>query len=193
LPLALFYAGYRVDDKLEMFLPVLMVAAIFVGAGIAAINRRLKSPAAAGWIAPAITGLLLLTMIVINYPQADRSHDRTDRERAEAVLDAVEPGALIAAEWSTATPLKYLQIVEGQRPDVEIFDWGLFGLGRLAYYRGRNLPADAAQRFWVRDMADILTEAMQERPVYAADEYEVFEEYFTLTPESGIYRVEPRP
>ncbi|MBN1120289.1 MAG: DUF2723 domain-containing protein [Anaerolineae bacterium] len=192
LPLALFYAGYRVDDKLEMFLPVLLVAAIFTGAGIRAITGWLKSPAT-NRLVPAITSLLLMAMVIVNTPQVDRSDDRADRERAEAVLDTVELGALIATEWSTATPLKYLQIIEGQRPDVEIFDWGLFGLGRLAYYRERNLPADAARRFWVRDMADMLNEAMQERPVYAVDEYEVFEEYFTLIPESDVYRVEPRP
>ncbi len=193
LPMALFYAGYRVDDKIEMFLPVLMIAAIFIGGSIKATCNWLKSPTA-GWIAPAAVGLLLIGLAAVNYPQVDRSHDRADRERAEVVLDDAEPGALIAAEWSTATPLKYLQIVEGQRPDVEIFDWGLFGLGRLAYYRERNLPADAAQRFWVRDAADILEQAQQEgRPVYAVDEYEVFEEYFIMTPESGIYRVGQHP
>ena len=83
--------------------------------------------------------------------QVDKSQDSQARDEAVAILDNVEAEAFIVAEWSAATPLKYMLIVEGRRPDVQVFDWGLYGIGRLAYYRDNRLPRAAARRFIARD------------------------------------------
>jgi hypothetical protein len=47
-------------------------------------------------------------------------HDRSARVYAEAVLLDAPPGAHILSNWHWYTPLRYLQLVEGQRPDVEV-------------------------------------------------------------------------
>jgi len=48
------------------------------------------------------------------------AHDSSTRDYAEAVLGGAPPGAMILSSWNWATPMWYLQQVEGQRPDVAV-------------------------------------------------------------------------
>jgi hypothetical protein len=48
------------------------------------------------------------------------ARDRSTRAATESILAHAPPEALILADWHWATPLWYLQWVEGQRPDVEV-------------------------------------------------------------------------
>ncbi|MBC7228216.1 MAG: DUF2723 domain-containing protein [Thermoflexales bacterium] len=46
--------------------------------------------------------------------------DRSTRQTVGPLLEAAPPGAVILADWHWATPLWYLQQVEGRRPDVTV-------------------------------------------------------------------------
>lgn len=190
LPLAIFYAGYRVPDKTEMFLPLLMVWSVCIAAGIVLLITLWRG-AATRYGLYAGAGLWVAVLIVMNYSQVDKSRDWQAHDQAAAILDEVEPEAFVVADWAAATPLKYLQIVEGRRPDVQVFDYGLYGIGRLAYYRENRMPGPASQRFVERDVADVIIAAQASRPVYSAADYSILEDFFDLAPASGIYRVEP--
>ncbi|MCP4518829.1 MAG: hypothetical protein GY824_26835, partial [Delftia sp.] len=48
------------------------------------------------------------------------SDERSTRAAAESILEQAPRDALVLADWHWATPLWYLQWVEGQRPDVEV-------------------------------------------------------------------------
>jgi hypothetical protein len=48
------------------------------------------------------------------------ARDASTRTYAETVLASAPSGAVILAAWHRATPLWYLQVVEGRRPDVEV-------------------------------------------------------------------------
>jgi hypothetical protein len=48
----------------------------------------------------------------------DLSDDWSARQRGEAILETIEPNALIFGWWDTAPVIQYLQLVEGERLDV---------------------------------------------------------------------------
>jgi hypothetical protein len=67
--------------------------------------------------------------------QVDRTHDRFAEGWTDAVLEAVEPNAVIVSWWSYSTPLWYAQVVDDRRPDVCVIDDRTrldFGLGELS-------------------------------------------------------------
>jgi hypothetical protein len=55
---------------------------------------------------------------VWTWPYADLSHDYSARQLGESILNTVEPGTLLLGDWTTIPVVQYLQIIEGQRPDV---------------------------------------------------------------------------
>jgi hypothetical protein len=136
---AAFYINYRVDDKATMFLPTYLIWALWLGvgfqqlldwlAGAARAAARGAEPAAARAAArPAPRGLLVvarmalaasvLAGLVLTWPRVDLSGDWTARQRGEMLLRALEPNALVFGDWDTIALIQYLQLVEGQRPDV---------------------------------------------------------------------------
>jgi hypothetical protein len=72
---------------------------------------------------PFLTALFLTAALVQSwnhYPSyASLSRQETARDYAQTLLDEAPPDSLILAHWHWYTPLRYLQTVEGQRPDVE--------------------------------------------------------------------------
>lgn len=67
----------------------------------------------------AFTALVLLSLLILRYPDRDLSRRVDIREWWETTLQVpLEEGAALLGHWSDFTPLWYLQHVEGLRPDV---------------------------------------------------------------------------
>jgi hypothetical protein len=80
--------------------------------------------------------------------------------------------------------------VNGLRRDVEVLDYGLYGLGFIQKYREAGIPIAAAARFAERDVARLVEEAQASaRPVFSMEPYSFMTPYFILEPEAGIYIV----
>jgi transmembrane protein TMEM260 (protein O-mannosyltransferase) len=79
-----------------------------------------------GLAVAALAALLLVGPTIVAFPDRAAAVDRTADRSAElwlaAVLDEVEPGAVIVSWWSYSTPLWYAQLIEGRRPDVFVAD-----------------------------------------------------------------------
>lgn len=115
-----FFIGYRVLDKITMFLPTYVLWSIWIGIGLQWI---LSVDWAATWTPRALRAtyaLIVAASVVWNLSLADQSHDWSTRERGEAILEHAEPDALVFGWWDTAPVVSYLQLVEGQRPDVSV-------------------------------------------------------------------------
>jgi hypothetical protein len=191
---AVFFAGYRVPDKDTMFLPLFMVLAVWLAEGLTALR--------AGWPAGAFlrpervlgagVTALVLALAIVNYPRVDlRGHTDT-RAFAEGVMGEVAPDAFVMGAWVRITPLLYLQAVEGQRPDVELFDWGLYSLGRRARLRSAGV-ADATARDVAADelLGIVERELLAGRPVYSLEDNLVLRERFDLIRGRRVMRVCP--
>jgi hypothetical protein len=62
-----------------------------------------------------------LAALTINLQYTDLSNDWRTYQRAERIFETVEPNAyVLAVSWFEAAPLEYLQVTEGQRPDIKI-------------------------------------------------------------------------
>lgn len=120
---ALFFAGYRVVDKETMYLPVFLVWALWVAVGYRWLlewvgERREGAHTAWGRALSLAMAAAVLVGAALTWPLADRSDDDSARQRGEQVLDAVAPNALVIGWWDTIPVVEYLQLVEGERPDV---------------------------------------------------------------------------
>jgi len=149
-----FYINYRVVDKDTMFLPAYLIWALWVGIGYQWLVEWAGQPSPAISAGAARTAVLALKAIMAgavvfalswNWPLTDLSDDRSARVRGEKILELARPDALIVGWWGTVPVVEYLQLVEGQRPDVL-----------------------AINRFLIRqhDLVALLEREINRRPVY---------------------------
>ena len=88
---------------------------------------RARAPAdPLGLAAGSLAALVLLLPTIAAFPAraavVDRTADRSAELWLAAVLDEVEPGAIIVSWWSYSTPLWYAQVIEGRRTDIFVAD-----------------------------------------------------------------------
>lgn len=172
-----FYINYRVLDKDTMYLPAYLIWALWAVIGIQWIIDWLDEAEPAGRLRSA--NLAVKTMMAVfvlvalgwNWGIVDLSHDRTARERGEAILMQAEPGALIFGWWDTVPVIQYLQLVEGQRPDVS-----------------------AVNRFFINDldMASAILKEVKYRPIYIDSLPRGISAALTARPDGPIYRLKLR-
>ncbi len=194
----LFFSFYDVVDADTMLLPALIALMPLVAVGSASFLdtlRALRWPKPFAW---ELGGALIATFVIslevcANWDYTDLSADYSAYTFAEAIMAQVEPNAFIIAQWTSATPLEYMQIVEGRRPDVEIFDRGLYVLGvrdRLA--RQIHAKSPAMNDLIIDELVAKIERELQTRPVYIMESDPILRERFRLVAlENGIYRVLP--
>ncbi|MCB8976536.1 MAG: DUF2723 domain-containing protein [Ardenticatenaceae bacterium] len=121
----LITATYRAPQTVEYMLPAYLPVAICLGAAsgyLTDFGRKRPLP----WQALALTGTAVLAVAAVgqgwhNWPSYYWLHQQEDaRNYAQSILDEAPQNSLILANWHWATPLWYLQTVEGERPDVTI-------------------------------------------------------------------------
>ncbi len=147
---AAFYIDYRVVDKNTMFLPAYLVWALWLGVGLQSLldwvrkedHRRVRH-----WGTRILQGLIAATVLLaigLTWPRVDLSGDYSARQRGEMILQQAPENALVFGWWETVPLIQYLQLVEGQRPDVQ-----------------------AVSRFLIspEDMAQLIEQEISRRPV----------------------------
>jgi hypothetical protein len=169
-----FYIGYRVVDKQTMYLPAYLLWAIWAGVGYQQLVLWVCQPARARGEPLLLKGVILGTTLAAlfwSWPLADRSHDRSARERGETILETVEPGGLVLGWWGTVPLVEYHQLVEGRRPD-------LIAINRFL------ITSD--------DMLALVKREVQVRPVYIDIPSADLLRQYTVEPAGPIYRLRPR-
>jgi hypothetical protein len=123
--LSIYAISYNTTDSLVYLTPMLPLAALWLGAGLAQaakwLNQRLRRGA---WI------ILLLPLLqaLLFWGQIDLSRDRTALEWAERALHQAPPQAVLLSDQDRHTfTLWYVHDVLGNRPDVTVIDVDLWG------------------------------------------------------------------
>ncbi len=118
-------ATYRAPQTVEYMLPAYLPVAICLGIANGYLTDwGLKRPFP--WQALALTGTAVLAVAAIgqgwqNWPSYYWVSGVEDANGyAQNIMSEAPPDSLILTNWHWATPLWYLQTVEGQRPDVTI-------------------------------------------------------------------------
>ncbi len=116
-----FYAlGYNTSDSQVLLIPVSMMAAVFLGLGVAAIGPVVRSPwRPIRWACLAIPVYLLFA----GWARVDLHDDREAADFGETVMAEAPVNALVytATDAHTFT-LWYYRHAEGWRPDLTVVD-----------------------------------------------------------------------
>ena len=169
--------SYRAPQTVEYLLPAYVALAALLGFGLAALCDLLQQK---GSSAAAVSLLLILAGAngLRNGPSLRVLHrDSSTRQSSEALLNAAPEGTLILANWHQATPLWYLQLVEGMRPDVTV---------RYVYPEGTT-PNETV---WLRR----IDEAIAQQPVIVTNRFHGYTyRAYQWEPVSGGWRVRAEP
>lgn len=146
-------ATYRAPQTVEYMLPAYVPAVLALACALAYLPDALARFSAAGRAAGALLTALILVAALGQWPDhlsaSGRFHEATDaRDTAGRWLAGAPPDSIILAHWHWATPLWYLQEVEGMRPDVDV---------RFVYPTG-----EPYETTWARRTAEAFAEG---RPV----------------------------
>lgn len=193
LSVLIFFSAYDVVDNREMIIPAMVLLAPYISVGGLQLQEKWKVSSSPDWpifFLIAIAG----TMMIANWSSVDRHNDRLAYDYSTAVLAEVEPNSLIITQWTAATPLEYLLIVEQQRPDVSIFDRGLFSLGIRARYVACLEKTNQALCAYSFDEAlqSYIDQQLPERPVYITEYDPIIKEDYCLISTGNLFRVLPR-
>ncbi len=118
-------ATYRAPQTVEYMLPVYVPLAVCLGVASGHLGTSAwKQPVVLRWLPLTATAVLFTTAVWQgwqHWPSYRWLHHTEDaRDYATTILEDAPPDSLILANWHWATPLWYLQTVEGARPDVHI-------------------------------------------------------------------------
>ncbi|MCP4424483.1 MAG: DUF2723 domain-containing protein, partial [Chloroflexi bacterium] len=113
-------ATYRAPQTVEYMLPAYVPLVVMLGYAVGSSDgQRFK-----GKMTVVFTALMFTIAIYQGwqrYPSYAFLHqDKSTRSYTQPLLEDAPPDAVILADWHWATPLWYLQEVEGLRPDVNV-------------------------------------------------------------------------
>lgn len=147
-------ATYRAPQTVEYMLPAYVLLAAVMGYGLGVTlslaSQAHRSPAVRVLVHVPLVLVLLagLSQGVQAYPSYRQlSRQQEARDYARPILEHAPEGALLLADWHWVMPLRYLQMVEGFRPDLEI--------------QYVHPTAEPYEQSWARR----IREALPERPV----------------------------
>ena len=143
-----------------------------MGLGYDALSHWLNDEGArrTTWAIRTVMVGVVVMALVWNWNQVDQSNDWSTRQRSEEILSLVEPDAIVLGWWDTVPGVQYLQLVEGQRPDVL-----------------------AINRFLISgdDMAQLIEENAAQRPIYINNPPVEFLRTLHVEPVGSLYRLYP--
>jgi hypothetical protein len=124
----LYALGYNTPDAVVLTLPVLLLAAMFLGLGLRPLQQ---------WAL-----VLPVAVLLLNFRGQDLRQGVMIRPSAESLLYATPANALlISSDGGTTFALWYFHHVEGQRPDVTIVDSNLFAFDWHRRHLAEQYPA----------------------------------------------------
>lgn len=164
---------YRAPQTIEYLMPAYLALCIVSAFGLCELVRRLEKGGVRAACWAAIT-IVVLYGFVARYPSyAELSRSRATRNYAEGVLEAAPAGATVLSNWHYATPMRYLQLVEGLRPDVQV---------QYVYPEGAEPIAET----WLRRIGQTAVKG----PTLVTNQYPEFRNTsYVLTPAGGAYLV----
>ena len=200
-----YAVAYDTADSQVNLIPALFFFALWLGWGLVYVLaeiRRMTSPASR-WsraLTLALVLLIPLLSLVIHAPDMDVSADTEARDYGLAVLDALQPRAILVAETDRHTfTLWYMRYAERRRPDVAVFDANLLN---LAWYRanaahvhpGVDLSATVIQALGADPalspyLVSLVEGNWDSRPVYFTDPSPSVQQRYQLAEEGLVHRV----
>jgi hypothetical protein len=126
VPTAVFFVHYDVFDQEVFFLIPFFIWTWWMGSGFRGLLDGLKQWFPERRVALVCGGLIALApalfSLASNFPRLDFSRQTALAEDCRSTLVSLPRNAWVFSAFPLAQPLRYFQIVEGLRPDVEVYD-----------------------------------------------------------------------
>ncbi len=179
---------YRAPQTVEYLMPAYVAFALLVGAALTgdwasilphlklAGRRYVTMTMRVGQVVALLGAVILAVVnIIALWPSyAALHHDDTTRQAAQAFLAAAPPDAPAFAGWHQATPLWYLQYVDGLRQDVNV-----------------EYVTPAGAEYYPTTWRRLLEDAAQRDPALATNRYPTYADApFTLAPAGSGFMVQ---
>ena len=123
----LITATYRAPQTVEYMLPAYVSLALIIGTPLGGVLGGRELPTgyrALAYLRYALTALVIVIALSLGFERfasySRLSSSYASRDYANEILDEAPRDSLLLANWHWATPLWYLQDVEGRRPDIEV-------------------------------------------------------------------------
>ncbi|MEO0561679.1 MAG: DUF2723 domain-containing protein [Chloroflexota bacterium] len=122
----LFFTGYDVFDKWQMFHTAYMSWVVLAGVGGVWAART-------GVLSGRWLTVIMVALLSVQVGAGWRNFTLTAKHgtvtSTEQLLQLVPSDALLVGDWFTIRPVEYYQIVEGARTDIRLYDYTLVSLG----------------------------------------------------------------
>ncbi|CAG1016296.1 hypothetical protein ANAEL_05545 [Anaerolineales bacterium] len=191
-----FFVNYRVMDKDTMFLAAYLVWAVFVAGGLRAANHFLKRYQAQGWLdvkwgkaVSTLPILFILLAVGLNWRWVDMSRSTGYAAFAGEMMSEAEPDSMIIASWSSAVVLEYYQVVEGQRPDLVIFNRSRWRTAKYYEFWRQGMARNTILSQIDSEEVGLIDQYMKERTMYAVEYDPVLAQKFEYLPEGLAFRL----
>jgi hypothetical protein len=169
LAVTLFYAGYAVADKGTMFLPAYLVWGIWMSFGVWELEQQIQAriQTVPMHYAVRVSAALAAALIcAFNWQWIDKSNEFGPEIFARQVFRTVDEEAVVMGPWSSAVILEYYKLVEGIRPDVEVFNRSRFEVAEYHKLWAADFNHEQAVQLILQKENDIVEVAMMNGPVY---------------------------
>ena len=177
----LFFVSYRAADKELMFLPAYLVWGIWLAVGYDWLLAELgQLRAVSGRLFSGLTGMVrsgfvlviigvVFWSVISKWQRVDQSQDWSARRLGEEIMSLVEPNAVVFGYWDVIPVLQYLQLVEGQRPELTLVN-----------------------RFLItkQDLAGWILQEIDRRPIYVDSLVVGLPSSVQAVAEAGLYKLE---
>ncbi len=121
LPYTYFFSTYGAPDRDTMFGAALWLMAVPIAFGMSWVNANRRQS-----VRILIALALPAVMLVYNFPIVDASDTTFMKDRAQTLVTAMPPDAIVFGNWTDTTTMRYIQLVEAQRPDLDIVNLYFF-------------------------------------------------------------------
>jgi len=192
----IFFLNYRVIDKDTMFLPAYLVWAVFLAGGISVIQSWVERmldlnlsgtwQKNAGWSLPV---LFILLALPLNWRWVDMSKADSYTLFAKDMMSGAAPHSVIIAPWSSAVVLEYYQVVEGQRPDLEIVNRSRQEVARYYELWMQGLSRDDILSKIKSEEIDLIDQNISHKTVYAVEYDAELAQKFEYLPEGAVFKL----
>jgi hypothetical protein len=182
--MAFIVATYRAPQSVEYLMPAYIPVVLCVGCAVALVRDLFPArPRLSSAAFPVLAAAVFLPVFLLgraHFPSYLLLHrDRSAREYAESVLLSAPPDAHILSNWHWYTPLRYLQLVEGRRPDVQV---------TYLYPQGATAMPQAWPQWIERELTTY------DRPLIVTNVYPTYADLpYRLVPHGEAFLVQPGP
>jgi hypothetical protein len=161
----LFFASYGAPDRAFMFLTGYVVWSVWMADGIYLALTTVESSFPRDWqsklagvLGPRVrlvrgemfSLVLVVVALGVNFSYVDLSSFTVIRDRYPAIMNSLEPNALVLAWWPDSAPMYYFQQVENIRRDVQIVDRFLISARAEQRLIERSIPGRTVYVFGQR-------------------------------------------